>query len=95
LFQEMVGCLFDEANPILSRIEAALDRGDGAEIADAAHRLKGTVVYLGAGPAATATIRVEQIGRAGNLSQADDAIRQLAGEIQRLESALTPYRRGP
>ncbi|MEN6494678.1 MAG: PocR ligand-binding domain-containing protein [Thermoguttaceae bacterium] len=93
LFQEMVESLFDEAEPLLNQMHAALARGDGADLAAAAHRLKGTVVYLAAGPAADATRQVEQIGKSSELTEAAHAIGELTRELVALKAALAPHRR--
>jgi PAS domain S-box-containing protein len=88
LFQEMAGCLFCEADALLEQMRAALSNGAATELANAAHRLKGTVAYLGAAPAMEATQHVEAIGRSGDLSAAAAAIETLAHELERLKEAL-------
>ena len=93
LFQDMVESLFDEADPLLDQMREALARGNGATLAAVAHRLKGTVVYLAAGPAADATRRVEQIGKSGALTEAARALGDLARELVALRRALAPHRR--
>jgi CheY-like chemotaxis protein/HPt (histidine-containing phosphotransfer) domain-containing protein len=92
LFQEMAGCLFCEADSLVEQMRAALSNGDRTELADTAHRLKGTVAYLGAPPALEATRRVEDIGRSGDLSAAPDALEKLAMELDRLKDALDGHR---
>ena len=49
----------------MEKMRVARSTGNATGLANAAHRLKGTVVYLGAHSAADATQRVEQIGRSG------------------------------
>jgi two-component system sensor histidine kinase/response regulator len=93
LFQEMTGCLYCEADSLLEQMRAALGNGAGTELANTAHRLKGTVAYLGAVPALAATACVENIGRSGDLSAALAAIDRLAMELDRLKSALDGHRR--
>ena len=93
LFQEMAGCLFCEADPLLEQMRAALGNGDGIELANTAHRLKGTVAYLGAAPALEATQCVEAIGRSGDLSAAPAALEKLAIELDRLKDAIDEHRR--
>jgi signal transduction histidine kinase/CheY-like chemotaxis protein len=94
LFQDMVGCLFDESESLLEQMRKALSSQDAEELGFAAHRLKGTVVFLGASPAADATRRVEQIGLLGELVNAAEAIDQLQTQIQLLKDALAPHRKG-
>ena len=93
LFQEMAGFLLCEADPLLEQMRAALDRGNATELANAAHRLKGTIAYLGASPAWAAIGHTEEIGRSGDLSAAPAAIEKLAIELRRLKDALDGHRR--
>jgi HPt (histidine-containing phosphotransfer) domain-containing protein len=93
LFREMVGSLFEEAEPSLERMRSALARRDSMEIAQAVHRLRGSVVYLAAPSAAEATGCLEQIANSGDLVRAAFAIERVAHEIGRLMEALAPYRR--
>ncbi len=88
LFQEMAGCLLCEADSLLEQMRAAVGNGAATELANAAHRLKGTVAYLAAPPAFDATQCVEGIGRSGDLSEAPPAIEKLALELGRLMEAL-------
>jgi HPt (histidine-containing phosphotransfer) domain-containing protein len=93
IVQDMIGCFFDEADPLIAKMRSALSDSNAAGPANAAHRLKGTVLYLGAHSAADATQRVEQIGKSGDLVEAAEAIGELANEIERLYAALAPHRR--
>jgi two-component system, sensor histidine kinase and response regulator len=93
MFQDMVGCLFDEADPLLERMRSALGKADAAELLKASHRLKGTVLYLGAHPALDATGRVEQMGLSGDLTGAAEAIQQLEKQIELLKAAISPHRK--
>jgi CheY-like chemotaxis protein len=93
MFQEMAECLFCEAGELVEQMRTALGNFDAAELAKAAHRLKGTVAYLGAAPATAATQRAEDIGRSGDLSAAPAALDKLAKELDRLKDALASHRR--
>jgi CheY-like chemotaxis protein len=95
VFEQMVARLFDEAGPLLAQMREALARGDGAELAASAHRLKNTVVYLAAGPVPDATRRVEQIGKSGDLTTAFQAIEELEQRLESLKTALAARRRPP
>ena len=92
IFQDMVRCLFDEADPLLEKMRIALANGNAAEMGGAAHRLKGTVGYLGAAPATAAVQRVEQLGIDAELAGAAEAIRQIEEQLAILKQALGPYR---
>ncbi|MGO8750992.1 MAG: response regulator [Thermoguttaceae bacterium] len=91
LFREMVAFFSSDGPAILTEIQAAFRTGDAAAIARSAHRLKGTALYLGAGPALEAIARVEAIGRSGDLAGAAEAIREMDAEMARLDEALRPY----
>lgn len=93
MVQEMVRSLFDEADRLLEEIRQAEAARDAPALARAAHRLKGTVVYLGAKPTAEATRRVEQIGASGDLAPAPEAIDALEAELMRLMDALLDHQR--
>ena len=93
LFQDMVGCLFDESDSLLAEMNSAIAENNAAELSRAAHRLKGTVIFLSAPSAGTATQRVEQIGMSGDLSEVADAIDQLQNQIAILKNAVAPHRK--
>jgi CheY-like chemotaxis protein/HPt (histidine-containing phosphotransfer) domain-containing protein len=91
MFQKMVGCLFDESDSLVTQMRAAIEHNDAASLANTVHRLKGTVVYLGAKPAADVTLRIEQLAKAGNLPTAAEATDELRRQLKRLKEALAPH----
>jgi CheY-like chemotaxis protein len=92
MFEEMVECFFCEAEPLIQQAQAALSRGSAADAGRAAHRLKGTVCYLGAAPAMAALQRLEQIGKSGDLNHAPEALQQLEVQIGLLSAELSLHR---
>ncbi len=92
VFDKMVGYFYDEADPLINQMRIALAHNDADELGRTAHRLKGTVVYLGAAPALEAAACVERIGLSGDLSEAPAAIERLGIELERLKSALESQR---
>ena len=93
LFQDMVECLYEESDALLDQMRKALEGRDSEELGRAAHRLKGTVVFLGAPRAAEAARRVEQIGLQGELDTCGEALDQLQEQISLLQAALVPHRK--
>jgi PAS domain S-box-containing protein len=93
IFQDMVACFFDEAQPLIEKMLAAVTLGDREAIYQAAHRLKNTVVYLGASRATKATQQVEQASKSQDSSSVREAIEALEEETDRLKQALEPYRK--
>jgi len=95
LFQEMVACFLSEVEQLVEQMHAALAGGDGEEAYRAAHRLKNTVVYLGATSAVEATTQVERFCLAGNLTAATQALGALEQQLSRLKPVLAEYRHKP
>ena len=93
LFQDMVGCLFDESDSLLKEMRGALADGDAAKISGAAHRLQGTVLFLGAAPALEAAKCVERMGTSGDLGAAAEAIDRLQQQVRLLKAQLMPHRK--
>ncbi|MEN6498459.1 MAG: response regulator, partial [Thermoguttaceae bacterium] len=91
MFQKMVGCLFDESDPLVAQMMAAIEHNDAASLAATVHRLKGTVVYLGAKPTADVTLRIEQLAKAGDMPKAAEVIDELDRQLKHLKEALAPH----
>ena len=64
------------------------------EVGRLGHRMKGTVAYLGAGPAKEASLRVERFCRSdgGAPSEAEQAVNALEHECLVLKAALNQHR---
>jgi two-component system, sensor histidine kinase and response regulator len=92
LLQEVVGLFFTEVPELLSTIHQAIARGDGKALEHTAHSLKGTVSSFGAQAAREAALRLERIGRDGDLPRAESACAELEIEIARLTHALIAFR---
>jgi CheY-like chemotaxis protein len=84
----MIKFFFTDSAELLARMRTALRNRDTEEIANAAHRLRGTVVYLGANAAVDAAKRTEQTGVSGDLAAAAMAVEQLEDEIRLLAEAI-------
>ncbi len=93
VLDDMVQYFFDDLHKLLPEMHDALDKGDLAELGRLGHRLKGTVSYLGAEPATRAAGRVEHfLLRGGRQVDAENAVRALERECERLKAALTKHR---
>ncbi len=88
LLREMAKLFLEDCPSRLAELRAALERQDGRALERSAHALKGSVSNFCARPAAEAALRLEALGRAGDLLQADAAVRAVEREIARLEPAL-------
>jgi two-component system sensor histidine kinase/response regulator len=88
LLKEIAEMFLEESPIIMGKIEDALRCGDSNALERAAHTVKGSVGNFAAKPAFQAAQRVEQIGRDGNMGEAQEAFRALEAELERLKPAL-------
>ena len=93
MVREMIQCFFDEVDNLFPQMRAALEKGDLVEVGRLGHRMKGTVVYLGAEPAKEAALRVERFCKSsgGTPSEAEEAINALEHECIVLKAALSEH----
>jgi HPt (histidine-containing phosphotransfer) domain-containing protein len=93
MVREMIQCYFDEVELVLPQMRTALQKGDLAEVGRLGHRLKGTVVYLGAEAAKEAALRVERFGKfsGGSVAEAEEAIVALEHECLMLKAAMIDH----
>jgi len=91
--RKMIHHFFDEVNELFPQMRAALAKGDLLEIGRLGHRMKGTVVYLGAEPALQASQRVERFGSPGGgaPSEAEEAVTALEQECEVLRTSLAEH----
>jgi HPt (histidine-containing phosphotransfer) domain-containing protein len=81
--------VFLRQNPtLLAAMQAAIAQHDGEALQRAAHTLRGSLGTLAAPAALAAAQRLENLGRQGDMAQAEVAYANLANEIARLEHAL-------
>ena len=89
LFQEMVAFFFRDSPAVMAAIRSGLQDRSAAALDRHAHKLMGTLLYLGAEPALQAARRVEILGRlGGDLTGAAEAVGHLEREMARLAEAL-------
>jgi CheY-like chemotaxis protein len=93
MVREMIQCFFDEVEKLFPQLRAALQQGDLVEVGRLGHRMKGTVVYLGAEPATRAARRVERFctGEDDTASEAEEAVNGLEHECLVLKAALREH----
>ena len=91
--REMIQCFFDEVDKLLPQMRTGLQNGDVVEVGRLGHRLKGTVVYLGAEPAKEAALGVEQFCKpgGGTPAEAEQAVNALERECLVLKAALAEH----
>jgi HPt (histidine-containing phosphotransfer) domain-containing protein len=93
MLREMILCFFDDVNEVLPQMRAALAKGDLVEVGRLGHRLKGTLVYLGAEPAKEAALGVERFSTSigETASAAEEAINTLEHECIALKAVLSEH----
>jgi HPt (histidine-containing phosphotransfer) domain-containing protein len=94
MFLGMAEFFCGEAGDLLDQMRAAAGAADAAGVARAAHRLNGTVLYLGAAACRTAVEQVERAGMSGDLAAAAGALDELDAQVALLKEALAPYCQG-
>jgi signal transduction histidine kinase/CheY-like chemotaxis protein len=91
-FQEMVDGFLGEADALLHSMREAFRQGEVGTIRGLAHRLKNSVIYLGAQPAASAIVEVESAAKSGKLDALSVALDRLEVHLSTLKPALIAYR---
>jgi HPt (histidine-containing phosphotransfer) domain-containing protein len=76
---------------VWTEILEAIGEGDPGRVNRAAHSLKGAVGNFGANAAFDLVLRLELMGKDGELTGADEAFRSLVDEIERLKKALADF----
>jgi signal transduction histidine kinase/DNA-binding response OmpR family regulator len=90
LMNSLAGILLTDAPKALERIRRAITKNDAAELAAAAHLLKGSLAIFGASQSVESARNLEAMGRAANLREAPLEFRTLETEFARLRSQLAP-----
>ncbi|MHB8955155.1 MAG: PAS domain S-box protein [Pirellulaceae bacterium] len=93
IVQEMIQYFFDDVEHLFPQMRAALERGALVEVGQLGHRIKGTLVYLGAQPALEAALAVERLGERSDAtpSEAEEVVNSLEHACIRLQAAVSDY----
>jgi PAS domain S-box-containing protein len=94
LLRDLTGTFLEECPHWLRDLDMAMLRGDAAAVHGVAHPLKNALQLLGAKRAAELALRLENAGRAHDLTGADPARRDLQAELNRLLPALKSFASG-
>ena len=74
LLREIAALFIEDCSRALAELRRAVEQQDASKIEKAAHALKGSVANFGARSAVDAAFRLEQMGRAGDLSESAEAL---------------------
>ena len=91
LLREVVGLFLEESAGMMAEIENAVTLRDALRLNRAAHGLKGSVGNFGARCAFETALRLEMMGKTGDLTGADESFHVLADEMERLKTALAEF----
>jgi len=91
-FLAEIADLFQEDCPkLVGELRDAIARGDRVMVERKAYTLKGSAANFGAEPARRAALKLELLGRGGDLKEAPQALTELEVEINRLTGALQAF----
>jgi HPt (histidine-containing phosphotransfer) domain-containing protein len=85
---QVAGLFLGDSASLLDSARQALARGDSAGARKAAHTLRGSVGYLCAAGVSDAARLLERLSAEGDLAGAEQALRALEQEVDRLRRAL-------
>ncbi len=88
LLAEIAAVFIEEYPGLTSAVQAAVESRDSDALARAAHTLKGSVSNFCAQKAFDAVLRLEKMGKSGDLSAVDEAWATLQVEVERVKDAL-------
>ncbi len=88
LLDEVIELFLTDAPNRLAEVRTALEQGDPKRLQMAAHSLKGAAGYVGADRTSAQALKLENLGRRGELSQALDEYQLLEREIESLREAI-------
>jgi PAS domain S-box-containing protein len=91
LLGELVTMFLVEITGWMANLSDGLAKGDTEKVKRTAHTIKGAVGTFGARPAQAAAMRLETIGKQGDLSEAGPAWEEMQAAIERLKTALAGY----
>jgi two-component system, sensor histidine kinase and response regulator len=91
LLAELAGLFLAECPRWMTEMRAAVAEGDQLRLQMAAHGLKGAAATFAARTTCDAALRLEKMGRTGDLSADPETLAALAQEFERLRPALTVF----
>jgi signal transduction histidine kinase/CheY-like chemotaxis protein/HPt (histidine-containing phosphotransfer) domain-containing protein len=95
LIRSLAATFLADAPKALSRIRSAVAKKNAAELASAAHLLKGSLAIFGAPKAVAAARNLEALGRADSLREASAGLCALATEFALLQHELRAIHSAP
>jgi HPt (histidine-containing phosphotransfer) domain-containing protein len=91
LFHEIIHIYLEDEPQLLQAAAHAIETGDATALRRAAHSLKGLAATLSAPHAVSEAFRLEQLGAAGDMSEAAESLRHLQQRLADLNGPLRQY----
>ena len=91
LVRDLAQLIVDTTPAQVDAVHAAVDKGDGAALKAAAHKLRGSIVNFGVPTAVETAKKLEAMGEAGDLAGAGELSRNLAAEVQLLRDSAKAW----
>jgi HPt (histidine-containing phosphotransfer) domain-containing protein len=88
LLQEIAGLFLEDCPQKMAELAEAVAKQDARRLRLTAHTLKGALVNFGAREAYEAALRLETMGRQGDLARAGEALAALEAAVGRLRPVL-------
>jgi HPt (histidine-containing phosphotransfer) domain-containing protein len=88
LFREVAGIFAADSKMMMAQIRDAIAAGDPPGLNRAAHTLKGAISNFGAPAPFELALKLEQLGKSGELAGARQKCQALEVELERLRKAL-------
>ncbi|HPM82895.1 MAG TPA: response regulator, partial [Candidatus Anammoximicrobium sp.] len=88
LLGELTALFFEETDKLMPALRTAVQQQHIAEVRRLAHTIKGAATHFAAPATVAAALRLETLGRDGDLAGADEALARLEREVERLKHAL-------
>lgn len=88
LLREIAVLFLDNYRQWLAELRAAEASGDAEAVQRSAHGLKGSVANFGARDAVEASLSLESLGRAGNLTEMPESLAKLEAALETLRKDL-------
>jgi HPt (histidine-containing phosphotransfer) domain-containing protein len=89
--RELIQIYLDDSPKQIAEIEQSLAQGDSLRLTRAAHSLKGSSAYFGAGPLRALCEKIEQLGRSAALAEILAQLPDLKAEYDRVKAALESH----
>lgn len=91
LVTELIELFLEESPKLLTDVRIAVQRRDAKAIERAAHRLKGSAGNFGMNATVATALRLEVLGRTGELADADATCQSLCEELRQLQEELDQW----